>query len=313
MEPVLVSVLIITWNRKDDLLETIRSIYDQDYRNFEIVVVDNGSTDGTVEKLHQSYPEVKIVALSRNEGVSGGRNAGIAAAKGEIIFCLDSDAAPAKNTLLNLVRRFRSDPEVGIINCKIVNTNSKQLDGGPGWVYSERQKARQDSEFLSWSFSEGGAAIRREVFNRIGLFWDLLFFGGEGQEFGLRTWDVGYKILYYPASIVYHRASEQQRFSDKHRDYLFFRNTLYIYIVRYPWWMLALLGPLKIGAVMIRFGKRGYLPAAFKALLEVVRKLPVLLKERKPINNRTAWFYLKLLRQQGPLSWDIASWFKYKT
>jgi GT2 family glycosyltransferase len=202
---------------------------------------------------------------------------------------------------------------VGVINCKIVNTNSGKLDGGPGWVYSEKQKTRQDSEFLSWSFSEGGAAIRREVFDRIGLFWDLLFFGCEGQEFGLRVWDAGYKILYYPASIVYHRASEKQRFSDKDRDYLFFRNTLYIYIARYPWWMLALMGPLKIGTMMIRFAKRGYLPAVFRALLEVIKKLPVLLKERKPINNRTAWFYLKLLRQQGPLSWDLISWLKYKT
>jgi GT2 family glycosyltransferase len=313
MEFPLVTILIITWNRKKDILETVQSIYEQAYQNFEIIVVDNGSNDDTVDALCQAYPDVKIVPLDRNMGVSVGRNAGIVIAQGEIIFCLDSDASLDCDTLNNLVRKFQAEPRVGVINSKIVNAYTKTLDGGPGWVYSSKQKAQQSKEFLSFSFSEGGAAIRKEVFDQVGLFWDFIFFGCEGQEFGLRVWDAGYKILYSPESIVYHRASEQQRFSDKDRDYLFFRNTLYIYLVRYPWWLLILLGPLKIGAVTIRFAKRGYLLAVFEALLEVIGNLPVLLKDRKPINNRTAWFYLKLMRQQGPLSWDLMSWLKYKT
>jgi hypothetical protein len=308
----LVSVLVITWNRKDDILETVKSVYEQSYRNIEIIVVDNGSTDGTAQVLRQAYPEVVLLELGKNIGIVA-RNKGIAVARGEIIFLLDSDASPAYNTLSNLIRKFQVEPKVGVINSKIVNINSGTQNRGPGWVYSERQRARQDSEFLSWSFSEGGAAIRKEVFDHIGLFWDLLFFGCEGQEFALRVWNAGYKIIYYPESIVYHRCSELQRFSDKDRDYLFFRNTLYIYIARYPWWMIALLAPIKIGAVTIRFARQGYLPVVFKAILEVIRKLPVLLKDRKPINNRTAWFYLKLMHQQGPLSWDLISWLKFKT
>jgi hypothetical protein len=75
--------------------------------------------------------------------------------------------------------------------------------------------------------------------------------------------------------------------------------------------MLAWLGLLKIEALMIRFANRGYLPAVFKALQEVIRKLPVLLKES--LSNSTAWLYLKLKRQQGPLRWDLISWLLYKT
>ena len=221
METPLVSVLIVTWNRKKDVLETVESVYEQTYQNFEIIVVDNGSDDGTIVALRLFRPEVRIVALDRNIGISAGRNAGIRIARGEIIFCLDSDASLHHNALTNLVNRFQADLDIGVINSKIVNAYTRELDGGPGWAYSEEQKANQNVEFLSWSFSEGGAAIRKQVFDQIGLFWELLFFGCEGQEFSLRVWDAGYKVLYYPEFIVYHRASPQQRVAGKDRDSLF--------------------------------------------------------------------------------------------
>jgi GT2 family glycosyltransferase len=313
MDFPLVTILIITWNRKKDVLETVQSVYEQAYKNFEIIVVDNGSNDGTVDALSHDYPNVRIVALDRNMGASVGRNKGIAVALGEIVFCLDSDASLDRDALNNLIRKFQAEPGIGVINCKIVNAYTKILDEGPGWVYSSKQKAQQHNEFLSFSFSEGGAAIRKEVFDKVGMFWDFLFFGCEGQEIALRVLNAGYKIIYFPESLVYHRASEQQKVSNKNKDYLYFINTLYIYIVRYPWWLLAVMGPLKIGAVTVRFAKQGYLRAMFDALREITRKLPALLKERKPITNQTAWFYLKLMRQQGPLSWDLSSWLKYKT
>jgi len=313
MELPLVSVLIVTWNRRADVLETIRSIYAQAYRNFEIIVVDNGSTDGTVDAIRQSYPEVKLIALDRNVGISAGRNVGIAAAQGDIIFCLDSDASLAHDTLANLVHKFQTESEVGVINSKIVNAYTKRLDGGPGWVYSERSKLDQDSEFLSWSFSEGGAAIRREVFDQVGPFWEFLFFGCEGQELSLRVWDAGYKVLYYPKSIVYHRESPHSRIADERREYLFFRNSLCIYLVRYPWWMLIWYVPLKVAAVLIRGARRGYLRSVLRALLSVMRQFPTLWKQRRPISDKTARVYLKLQRQHGPLSWDPVTWLKHKT
>jgi len=312
MDPPLVSVVIITWNRKEDVLETIQSVYDQAYQNFEIVVVDNASTDGTVEALRQAYPAVRLVALDRNLGVAG-RNAGIVVARGDIIFCLDSDASPGHDTLTNIVRKFQAEPEVGVINSKIVNAYTKELDPTAGWVYTEKVKADQDLEFLSWNLSEVGPGIRKQVFDQVGLFWEFLFFGCEGQEFSLRVWDAGYKVLYYPKAIVYHRVSPRMRVAGGERDCLFIRNTLYIYLVRYPWWMLILFVPLKTGASLIRGARRGYLRQVLQALLDVVRQLPALWEQRQPISNETAWHYLKLQRQHGPLSWDLVSWFKYKT
>jgi GT2 family glycosyltransferase len=312
MESPLITILIITWNRKGDILETVQSIYEQAYQNFEIIVVDNGSNDGTVDALSNTYPSVKIIPLDRNMGVSVGRNAGISIAQGEIILCLDSDASPGHETLNNLVRKFHAEPTVGVINSKIVNAYTKTLDG-PGWVYSSKQKAQQYKEFLSFSFSEGGAAIRKEVFDRVGLFWEFLFFGCEGQEFSLRAWDAGYKILYYPEAIIYHRSSPSARTKDTDRDCNILMNSLCIYFVRYPCWMFLWLAPLKLFAVLFRGIRRGYLRQVLGTIRSFVQQLPYLWKHRSPIRNDTAHYYLKLLREQGPLSWDLSSWLKYKT
>jgi GT2 family glycosyltransferase len=313
MKLPMISVLIVTWNRRNDVLETIRSIYEQAYRNFEIIVVDNGSTDGTVEAVRRAYPEVRLIALDRNTGSAVRRNAGIVNARGEIVFCLDSDATPGHNTMSNLVRRFQADPKLGVINSKIVNAYTREIDRIAGWVYTEKAKAAQDKEFLSYSFSEGGCAIRKDVFDKVGLFNEMLVFGGEGLDYSMRVWDAGYKILYYPEAIVYHRVSPQMRVAGAQRDCLSLKETLYVYFVHYPWWLLILFVPLKIGAVSVRATRRGYLRQMLRALLDIARQLPVLRKQRRPISNRTARYYLELQRVHGPLAWDLVSWFRYKT
>lgn len=312
METPLISVVIVTWNRREDVLVAVQSIYDQAYQNCEIVVVDNASSDGTVEALRQAYPKVRIVRLNRNTGPTGGRNAGVIAAQGDIVFFLDSDASLCNDTLAKTVRKFQAEPEVGVIACKIVNAYSKELDRYAGWVFSEKDKADQDLEFLSFSFSECGCAIRKKLFDQVGPFWELLFFGREGEEFSLRVWDAGYKILYWPEAIVYHRVPLQERVACSEHGYFDLRNSLYIYLVRYPWWMLICFVPLRIGVSLIRGVRRRYLQQTLRALLDVIRQSPALWEQRQPISNDTAHLYLNLQREHGPLRWDLSSWLKYK-
>ena len=159
MTSPLVSVLIVTWNRKADVLEAIQSVVDQEYVPVEIVVVDNGSTDGTVPVIRAAYQDVTLVALDHNTGITHGRNAGIAVATGEIIFCLDSDASLARDTLTNVVDKFADMPDVGIITCKILNAQTGALDPQT-WTFAEVVKADQDREFLSYSLCECGCAVR---------------------------------------------------------------------------------------------------------------------------------------------------------
>lgn len=311
-EAPLVSVVIVTWNRKEDVLATVQSVYAQPYPHIEVLVVDNGSTDGTAQALAATFPAVVVIALERNLGAAGGRNPGIAAARGEIVVLLDSDASLGMDTLGKLVDKFQAAPDVGVLACKVVNATTQQLDRHAGWIYPERDKVDQDREFLSYSFSECGCALRKEVFERAGLFSDLLFFGREGEELSLRIWDAGYKILYYPSALVYHRVSPQQQIVGGRRAYFDLRNALALIILRYPWRLVLLMAPLRVAAACLRAAKRGQLSQALRALLDVARQLPLLLRQRRPISNETARLYVRLLRQHGPLHWDLASWLRVK-
>lgn len=307
-----VSVLIAAWNRKDDLFQTIQSVNDQDYRDFEIVVVDNGSTDGTSEAIPASFPDVKLIRLEENRGATGGRNAGILAARGGIIFCLDSDADLARGTLRTFAAKFDADPTLGVINSKVLNAFTHEFDRSTGWAYSEKQKEKSGEEFFTHNFSETGCAIRTAVFEKAGLFWDRLFFGREGEDLALRVLDAGYTILYCPSAVVLHRVSPHRRIASVERRYFDFRNSLYIYLVRYPWWLLIWFLPLKIAAETFKGLRRGGLGWVLKALGDVLRNFGGLMKERKPIRNETAKRYLKFQREQGALNWNLSSWIKSK-
>jgi len=308
----LVSVVIVTWNRQPDVLAAVQSVYDQLYRPIEILVVDNGSTDGTVEALRRSYPTITVIALDHNRGAAGGRNPGLAATRGDIIFLLDSDASLREDALAKVVGKFGSDPGLGIVACKIVNAQTGELDSNSGWIFSERDKAEQDREFLSYSFCSAGAAIRREVIERVGLFWEQLFIYREEDDLSLRAWDAGYQVLYYPDAVVCHRTSPQKRVTGGQREYFDLRNSLYIYFVRYPWWMLARFAPLKVAVGLVKGIGKGCIGQVLRALADVVAHMPFLLKQRRPISNDTARRYLVLQREHGPLRWDLASWLRVK-
>jgi len=217
MASTLVSIVIASWNRKDDVLETLPSIYEQEYPNYEIIVVDNGSTDGTAAALKEQHPDVIVVALDENLGATGGRNAGIAVAKGDIIFFLDSDCSMQHDTLVETVRKFESDPKLGILGCKVLNYFTSQIDAATGWAFTS--SVDEDTEFKSFSFSETGSAIRKAAVEKAGPFWDFLFFGREGEDLSIRVWDAGYTVMYYPKAIVHHRESPEKRVIGSQREY----------------------------------------------------------------------------------------------
>ena len=308
----LVSVVIATWNRKQDVLETIRAVYGQEYPHFEIIVADNASADGTVDEIRASFPDVKLVCLPQNRGASGGRNAGIELARGKYILCLDSDASPERGTLRAIVRCFEGDASIGVVNSKVLNAATHDFDPTAGWAYSEKQKSKSGEMFFSHTFSETGCAFRREALRKAGMFWERLFFGREGEELALRILDAGYRILYCPAAVILHRASPQKRIASTERLYHDFHNALRIGVVRYPWWLLVWMLPLKIGAELVKGLRRRDAAWVFKALGDALRELPSLLHERKPIRSQTALEYLHFQRELGSLSWDLTSWLKHK-
>ena len=312
MNQPLISIVIVTWNRRDDLLETIQTIYAQPYRLFEIVVADNGSTDGTVEAVQSRFPAVQWVLLGRNLGVSGGRNAGVKAASGSIIFFLDSDASLPPETLGEVAKVFGARPEVGVIACRVLNANTGQIDPVGGKIFAERDEHIHERTFLSYAFSECGCAFRTTVFNEVGGFWDALRFGREGEEMALRVWNAGHQVLYYPPAYVLHRVSPSKRIDGAERSAADLRSALTVYIARYPLPMLLSVLPMKIAASLFKALRRKQLGAITKAVFDVALQTPALLHQRTPMRPDGARRYFQLQREHGPLSWNMQSWLKHK-
>ncbi|MBT6357215.1 MAG: glycosyltransferase, partial [Chloroflexi bacterium] len=109
---ILISFIIATRDRKNDLKKCLQSIYDQNYKNIEIIVVDNDSSDSSFNMVSCGFPEVKLINLDRNIGCPGGRNIGFLNSSGDILFFLDDDSKISKNAALNVINLFSEDKKL---------------------------------------------------------------------------------------------------------------------------------------------------------------------------------------------------------
>lgn len=109
-----ISIMVLNWNGKKYLKDCFTSLENQTYSNFEIVLIDNGSKDGSLEYVKSNFPEVKILALGKNLGFAEGNNKGIKSAKGKYVFILNNDTKVDKNCLEKLVEVAESDDRTGM-------------------------------------------------------------------------------------------------------------------------------------------------------------------------------------------------------
>ena len=210
------SVVIPNWNGRDLLEKYLPSVVAAlagNPRN-EVVVVDNGSTDGSADYLRENFPQVTLVALPRNLGFGGGSNAGFKAAKNDIVVLLNSDMRVASDFLAPLLEGFR-DPDVFAVSCQIFFTDPKKLREETGLTQAWwqdgglRVRHRDDpavNDLYPCFYGGGGScAFDRAKFLELGGFDPLLEpFYLEDTDLGYMAWKRGWKVLYQPRSVVYH-------------------------------------------------------------------------------------------------------------
>lgn len=225
-----VSIVIVNWNRRDDVLKSLGYLRFQGQVHFEVIVVDNGSTDGSAERLRE-ITGIKFIELKSNLGPCKARNVGIEHARGRYILFLDSDAVLSKWKLARLVERMDRDPTIGILACRIINGKTRGIDQ---WIYSEPETPGQRREFETYSFSAAGAIVRAQAVRDAGLFWDQLFIYNEEVDLSIRVMRIGYRIVYFPEVRVYHCPSTNGRHGAS--EYLRFqiRNWIWIFYRYYP-------------------------------------------------------------------------------
>jgi GT2 family glycosyltransferase/glycosyltransferase involved in cell wall biosynthesis len=223
------SVVIPNWNGKDLLEKYLPSVVTAlaGHPENEIVVVDNGSEDGSADFVRARFPQVKLVALPENLGFGGGSNAGFRAAQNEIVVLLNSDMRVAPDFLAPLLEGF-DDPDVFAVSCQIFFSDPARLreETGltQGWWQDGglRVRHRIDPEihdlFPCFYGGGGSCAFDREKFLELGGFDELLApFYLEDTDLGYMAWKRGWKVLYQPRSIVYHehRGTIGKRFREE--------------------------------------------------------------------------------------------------
>ncbi len=222
------SIVIPNWNGRDLLEKYLPSVVEAATRvpGSEVIVVDNGSTDGSAEFVREHFPGVRVLALPRNLGFGGGSNAGFQAAQHDIVVLLNSDMRVEPDFLAPLLAGF-TDELVFSVSCQIFFSDPNRVREETGltetwWRHgSLRVRHRNDPlirDLYPCSYGGGGScAYDRRKFFELGGFDELLApFYMEDTDLGYLAWKRGWKTMYQPASVVYHehRGTIGKRFSD---------------------------------------------------------------------------------------------------
>ncbi len=207
------SVVIPNWNGKDLLARYLPSVIEAMGGN-EIIVVDNGSTDGSAEFVRETFPAVKVLALPQNLGFGGGSNAGFRAAANDVVVLLNSDMRVAPDFLAPLLEGF-ADPDVFAVSCQIFFSDPNKLREETGltqaWWQDGMLRVRHRIDdrvtdlFPCFYGGGGSCAFDRRKFLELGGFDELLApFYLEDTDLGYMAWKRGWKVLYQARSVVYH-------------------------------------------------------------------------------------------------------------
>jgi GT2 family glycosyltransferase/glycosyltransferase involved in cell wall biosynthesis len=234
------SVVIPNWNGRDLLEKYLPSVTGamEGCPQSEVIVVDNGSTDGSADFVRQRFPQARVLALDRNLGFGGGSNAGFRAARHDIVVLLNNDMRVERDFLAPLLAAF-TDERIFSVSCQIFFSDPakpRQETGlSESWWQQGALRVRHRidpaiSAPYPCSYGGGGScAYDRRKFLELGGFDELLApFYLEDTDIGYLAWKRGWKVLYQPASIVHHehRGTIGRRFSDAHIQAVLKKNFL---------------------------------------------------------------------------------------
>lgn len=199
MEP-LVSVIIVNYNGRHYLKDCFESLKAGAYKNIEMIFVDNGSKDASLEFVDENYPEIKRIDNKENLGLAIASNRGASAAKGKYLFFFNNDTIADRNMISELVRNAETDKEIGICGCTTMTYDGKGvINSGVacdiyGYPYGDGEPLYVDAAIF----------IRKDVFEEIGGFDPKMFLYGEDRDICWRTFLYGYKVVVVPTSFFFH-------------------------------------------------------------------------------------------------------------
>jgi GT2 family glycosyltransferase len=318
-----VSIIVVNWNGERFLKDCLGALTGQSYLNYEIILVDNGSSDNSVCFTRENFPEVKIVKLTENKGFTGGNAAGLEVAQGAYVALVNNDARPEKAWLENLIQPMLRDRTIGICASKLVFENTRTVNSaGDGLTTAgvgfNRGLSRDAADFNVSQpvFGACGAAVlyRRRMLDEIGFLDDDFFLYDEDTDLNFRAQLAGWKCMYVPTAVAYHVANAtSRRLSDLH-VYYHTRNLEFVWIKNMPFEIMLRFAHHKViqelGSLCYLCLRHGKWVPFFRAKRDALWMLPVMLKKRgeiqagKRVPNRyvrsvlTSMFTFSFFRQK---------------
>jgi len=307
-----VTVMVLNYNGRPYLDACLSSLGAIDYPGgkYEILLVDNGSTDGSADFVSEKFPDVRILKLDKNYGFSKGNNIGTGDARCEYVTFLNNDTVVDKHWLKELAVAITEEDGL-IVDSKVVYFHDKDILNigrgflnrwGVGFCKGAGEPHSLFNEPVYIHHATGcSMMIKKDDFIKIGGFDEDFFSYHEDIDFGWRAWICGYRIKYIPSSVVYHKSGGTAGGFSPYKTYLITRNTL-SYIVKncgsgHVFSMIFMniifdmavavyfLFPLK--PIDLKYGESVRISAAiFKGISDFLHILPLNFKKRKSIQTR---------------------------
>jgi GT2 family glycosyltransferase len=277
---LLVSVVILAWNRREDLRESLVRLRENRYPNLEIIVCDNGSTDGTAQMVRAEFPHVTLIEIGRNIGIEA-YNEGFRRARGKYIVILDDDSFPEAEAIGRMVERFEEDAELGIaaFDVRSYANYDRMTEGAAAGAPNNLPK-------YLMGFNGAGAGVRKAVFDSVGYYPGEFFLYWNEQDLALRTLSAGWKIRFFPDIVSYHKHSPANRESWR-APYYYCRNSFWLVWKNYPLRQAVGL-TLKLCRLIVQHSMEQRTIIYLRAMFAAIRCPRSIILSRKPVPDQIA-------------------------
>ncbi len=293
-------MIVPNWNGERFLSACLGSLREQSFKDFETVLVDNGSTDGSVALVSREFPEVRVLPLSENGGFSVAVNAGIRASRTEHVALLNNDTETDPGWLEALVEAADWYPGAGSFASKLVDFNDRRILDGAGDVlrrsglplrlgHGEPDRGQYDEAAFVFGACAGAALYRRSMLDDIGLFDEDFFANCEDGDLSFRAQLAGYRCVYVSESVVYHMGSATFGKRSPVATRLGTRNSLCMLVKNLPTPLVPGYLPFVVAGQLSRLivtASTSTLGAHLEGLSGALRLLPLMLRKRREIQKR---------------------------
>lgn len=290
-------VIIPSHNGREHLPGCLESLLAQTCRDFEALVVDNGSSDGSAAWVRERFPGVRVLELEGNQGFARAVNQGLRLASGDYVALLNNDVELDPRWLERMVAALKGDPHLGAAACKMLDFSSRGILDAAGDVltrsglasargHGQPDRGQFDRPELVFGPCAGAAVYRRAVFDRVGRFDESFFAFYEDIDLDFRMQMQGFQTLYVPTAVCYHKRGATRKTMEREAVKLHVRNDLHCMVKNLPVKLFLKRWPWLIGGRIQHWAGqcgRGFTGPVLRGIAEAILGLPEMVAKRKAI------------------------------